>query len=77
MEKLLKIIKNIRPDAEFGQDTRLIDGGLFDSLDIVTLVTDINDAYGIHLTARDVLPESFNTPRDIAHLISLKGGMLE
>ena len=77
MERLLKIIESIRPDISVSPDTRLIDDGVLDSLDIVTLVTEINDIYGIRLSARDVIPENFDTVWDIAHLITLKGGTVE
>ena len=42
MEKLLKILRELHPDVDFSTESGLIENGVLDSLDIVTLVTEVN-----------------------------------
>ncbi len=84
MHRLKKIIAELHPELELSADTELelsadtelIDDGILDSLDIVTLVTDINEAYGINIGAEDISPENFNTVNDISALIARRGGKI-
>ena len=77
MERLKNIISGLHPETELRGDERLIEDGILDSLDIVTLVTDINEKFGISIGAEDVVVENFNKIPDIAALITKRGGEIE
>ena len=74
MKRLEKILAELHPELEINRETRLIDDGVLDSLDIVTLVTDLNDEYGINIGAEDITPENFNNIDSISRLVRLRGG---
>ena len=74
MERLMKILGDLHPEVNFGGKERLIEGGLLDSLDIVSMVTDINAQYGISIGADDITRENFETPEEIKALIMRRGG---
>ena len=74
MQRLINILKELHPECDFSGNERLIDDGIFDSLDIVTLVTDINSVYGISIGAEDIVKENFATRDDIVKLIISRGG---
>ncbi len=74
MQRLKSIIKELHPELEPSADTRLIDDGILDSLDIVTLVTDINETFGINIAAEDIVKENFDSLDSIAALIKRQGG---
>ena len=40
------------------------------SLDIVDLITQIGDTFGVTITAKDILPENFNSAKAMYALIS-------
>ena len=46
MEKLLELLKNVRPDVDFENETALIDDGLLDSFDVVSIISEIDDVFG-------------------------------
>ena len=71
MEKLVEILKGIRPDIDT-ENKSLVDDGILDSFDIVTLVSELIDAYGIELSVEDILPENFNSVEAILALIESK-----
>lgn len=71
MEQLIKILKDIRPDIDVNS-TRLVDDGVLDSFDIVTLVSELIDTYGVELSVEDIIPENFNSVESMLNLIEKK-----
>jgi acyl carrier protein len=69
MEKLMEILEEMYQGEHVASDSRLIDDGILTSLDIVELVSDIDDAFGVRIPAHKITPENFNTPSDIYALI--------
>lgn len=68
-EKLLDILKDLRPEVDFENETELIDGGVLDSFDIVSLITEINEEFDIEINVEDLLPENFNSVAAMMELI--------
>lgn len=60
-EQLLEILEDLRPDVEFEGETELITGGVLDSMDIVSLVAELDDAFDVQIHVEDLLPENFNS----------------
>lgn len=69
-ETLMGILKDLRPEVEFEKETALIDGGILDSFDIVSLVGGINDAFDIEIQVEDLLPENFNSVDNMLELVA-------
>lgn len=68
MEKIIKILKNIKPDIDV-TNNNLIDEEILDSLDIVTIVSAVDEEFDIQITARDIVPENFNSVEAIYNLV--------
>ena len=69
MEKLIEILKELHPDVDFETEDGLIDNGILDSLDIVTLITEINDRFDVSVPAEEIIPENFNSAKALFALI--------
>ena len=69
MEQLLDILKELHTDIDFETEEGLVDEGILDSLDIVTLITEINDAFDISIPAEEIIPDNFNSAAAIWALI--------
>ena len=69
MEKLIKIMSEIRPDLDFQKETKLIDDDILDSFDIISIVSEVNDQFGIEINVNDLLPENFNSAAALYALI--------
>ena len=65
----MRILSELSYDIDFETEDALIDGGLLDSFDIVTLVAEIDDAFGIEIPAEALIPENFNSAKAIFALI--------
>jgi Phosphopantetheine attachment site. len=68
-EKLLEILKDLRAEVEFEKETKLIDDGILDSFDIVTLVAELNAEFDIEINVMDLEPDNFNTVNAMLELI--------
>jgi acyl carrier protein len=69
MDELLRIMSEVRPDIDFETEDKLIDNELLDSLDIVAIVTDVNDEFDVEINVNDLLPENFNSAEALYELI--------
>lgn len=74
MEQLLRILNETCPGVDFVKETALIDDGILESLDIVTIVGEIMDEFGVELDVDDLLPENFNSAQAIMDLIDSRRG---
>ncbi len=68
-EELKEILNDLHPELDFDVEENLIDDGILDSLDIVNLVTEINDCFNVSIGAVDIVPENFNSLQAIADLV--------
>lgn len=70
MEKLLEILKELHEDVDYASCVTLIDDGILDSFDIVTLVAEISEEFDISIPAEKLIPENFNSATAIMALIN-------
>ena len=69
MEELLRIMSEVRPDIDFETEDKRIDNEMLDSIDIVAIVTYVNDEFDIEINVNDLLPENFNSAKALYELI--------
>lgn len=69
MKELKELLEGIRPDIDFDRETSLIDDGILDSIDIISIVTEINDTFDVDINVQYLLPENFNSMEAIYQLI--------
>lgn len=69
MEELMSILEELRPDVDFENETGLIADGILDSFDIVSLVTQLNEAFDIEIRPSDLVPDNFNSAAAMLALV--------
>ncbi len=69
MEELLEILQDLHSDVDFEHETKLIDKGILDSFDIVSLVAEIADTFDVEISAEHLIPENFNSAEALYALI--------
>ena len=69
MDKLLEILKGIRPDVDFENEAALVDDGILDSFDVVSIISELDDAFGVQIRIAELDPENFNSVQSIWTLI--------
>ena len=63
MEQLLEILEDIQPDADYENCVTLIDDGILDSFAILSIVSELEDAFGVSVTPAEIVPENFNSAK--------------
>lgn len=72
-EQIIAILSELRPEFDFTQSTNFIDEGMLDSFDVVTLVTTLDEKFGISISGTDILPENFESVEKIEALLMKNG----
>ncbi len=72
-QQIINILQEIRPEFDFTQDINFIEEGMLDSFDVVSLVTTLDENYGISIDGMDILPENFATVDSIINLLIKNG----
>ena len=60
MEQLLAILKNIRPDVDFENEKALIEDGILDSFDVVSIISELDDEFGPNWIPRILIQPSLS-----------------
>ena len=71
-EELLQILTEAVPGVDFEAETALVDDEILESLDIVTIVSEIKDVFDVEITVDDLVPENFNSVEAILALIQAR-----
>ena len=69
MDKLIAILSDLHPDVDFETETGLIDNGILDSFDVVTIVAEVDDTFDVQIPAEELVPENFNSAQSLYELI--------
>ncbi len=69
MDEVLKILEEVKPGVNFSGVTNLVDGGVLDSFEVITVVSELNDAFDIEIPLEDIDPDNFNSVEGIWKLV--------
>ena len=68
-QQLLDLLRDMHPDIDFTTAEGLIDRKILTSFDVVSIVAELSENYGVELGAVDIVPENFNSARALFALI--------
>ena len=69
MEKLMNILREIDDSIDYENEKALMDGRILDSFGVITLVSELEDAYGIEIGASEMTPDNFNSAEAIYNMV--------
>lgn len=74
MEELIEILEEIQPGVDYGTCKTLIDDHILDSFGILSLVSEIEDAFDVEVSPAELIPDNFNSAERLWSMICrLKG----
>jgi acyl carrier protein len=73
MKNIIEILSGIRPEFDFSVSADFIAEGMLDSLDVITLVSDLDKNFGICIEGTDIVPENFSSLPAIRALLGKYG----
>ena len=69
MEELMDILQEFEPGVDFEHCTDLIDGKILNSLEILSLVAEIEDLFDITIPTVEIVPDNFNSVQAMWNMI--------
>ena len=69
MEKLMEILMEIDDSIDYENEKPLIDDRLLDSFGVITLVSELEDAFDIDIEASEMTPDNFNSAESIYNMV--------
>lgn len=70
-EKVVEILRNIKPTVNLENVQDIIDGGFLDSLELLSLITALSEQFHIEIGFEYISPENFNSVDAIVGLVNL------
>ena len=70
MNELLEILNELHPEVDFEKEESLIEDRILDSLDIVSLISEIDDRFDVVIPPEEIIPENFNSAKALWALIT-------
>lgn len=61
MDKLIEILQSFNPSITDGMEKKIVTDGVIDSVDIVSLISELEDAFGIEIPMEDIVEDNFDT----------------
>ena len=69
-EEILEMLKELRPENDFASSAAFFEDALLDSFDLLSLISMLEEKYGIQVDGLDIVPENF---MDVDAIIALVG----
>ncbi|MFR5602046.1 MAG: acyl carrier protein [Lachnospiraceae bacterium] len=69
MDEILSILEGLHPDVDFESCDTLIDDGILDSFDIVSIIAEISQEFDVKIGAEQIVPENFNSAEALWELV--------
>ena len=73
MNKIVKILTDLRPEFDFNEKVNFIEEGMLDSFDVINLVQALDKEFCISIDGIDIVPENFSTIENIEKLLKKNG----
>ena len=70
-EELMEVLSALKPEIDFTKETELIDEGLLESFDVITLIAELEDQFGVEIPAEDL--QNLLTVGDVMKYLKDKG----
>lgn len=69
METIISLLEELKSGVDFTSKTDLVDSRVLDSLTILALVSDLEDAFDITIPAVEIVPQNFNSVAGILAMV--------
>ena len=68
-EQIIEILEDIQPEADYETCQTLIDDHILTSLDVLSLVAELEDEFDVTIPTVDIIPSNFNSVDAIAAMV--------
>ena len=68
-EQIIEILEDIQPEADYEICQTLIDDHILTSLDVLSLVAELEDEFDVTIPTVEIIPSNFNSVDAIAAMV--------
>ena len=68
-EQIIEILEDIQPEADYETCQTLIDDHILTSLDVLSLVAELEDKFDVTIPTVEIIPSNFNSVDAIAAMV--------
>ena len=68
-EQIIEILEDIQPEADYETYQTLIDDHILTSLDVLSLVAELEDEFDVTIPTVEIIPSNFNSVDAIAAMV--------
>lgn len=61
MEELLEALKRVNPNIDYESSDKLITDKIIDSIDMTSILAELEDTFDIEIDMEYIIPENFNS----------------
>lgn len=69
MNDFIAMLKKIKPNVDFENEDALVDDGILESLDIITIIAEIADKYDVIIPSDEITSDNFNSAEVLYELV--------
>ena len=69
MNDFIAMLKKIKPNVDFENEDALVDDGILESLDIITIIAEIADKYDVIIPSDEITSDNFNSAEALYELV--------
>ena len=70
METVLEVLNSVDDSIDYENEDKLVDDHLLDSFGIITLISELEDAFSITIDASEITPANFNSAEAILAMVN-------
>ena len=69
MQELIEVLKRVNPKIDYMTEKRLVSDQVLDSIDMTSMLAELEAAYDIEIEMEDMTPENFDSVEAIWKLV--------
>ncbi|MCI2057926.1 MAG: acyl carrier protein [Oscillibacter sp.] len=69
LEEVIRVLEEVKPGVDYRREDNLFAGHILASLEIMMLVSELNDEFGITVTLPYIKPENFRSAQTICDMV--------
>lgn len=69
LDDVIEVLEDVREDIDYETETALIDGKVFNSFDILSAISALNEEFDISIPAKDIVPANFNSAEALLAMV--------
>lgn len=69
LDKVIEILEDIKPGVDYRKEDNLFEGHILASLEIMMLVSELNNKFDISITLPYIKPENFRSAQTICAMV--------